>query len=204
MTSKTRTARAARRSDWDDPDERRHRIWILVAVLGVLAFGAMLGYLVYQQSRPVPHPGRDIPIQGRTHIAVGQPHDPYNSEPPSSGPHYDTPAQAGFYDRAPADEYLIHSMEHGYVIIWYNCDQYKDGTCDQLKAKVKDAMGAAGVSTVTGTLKLIGVPRAGQKTEIALSAWGHIDIPEGFSKQGILDFIRGYRDGSNAPEPGLP
>ena len=85
MTSKTRTARAARRSDWDDPDERRRRIWILVAVLGVLAFGAMLGYLVYQQSRPVPHPGRDIPIQGHTHIAVGQPHDPYNSEPPRPG-----------------------------------------------------------------------------------------------------------------------
>src|SRR4051794_14650260 len=183
MTAKTRAARAARRSDWEDQDVRRRRIWIGVAILGVVAFFAMLGYLIYQQSLPVPHPGRDIAIQGRNHIPVGQAHDPYNSEPPSSGPHYDTPAQAGFYDRAPADENLVHSMEHGYVIIWYNCDQYKDGSCDQLKAKIKDAMGSAGVSGITGTLKLIAVPRAGQKTVIALSAWGHIDTPEGFSRQ---------------------
>ena len=204
MTAKTHPTRVARRSDWNDQETRRRRIWIGVAILGVVAFVAMLGYLIYQQSQPVPHPGRDIPIQGRSHIPVGQAHDRYNSEPPSSGPHYDTPAAAGFYDQAPADEYLVHSMEHGYVIIWYNCDQYKDGTCDQLKAKIKDAMGAAGVSAITGTLKLIATPRAGQKTMIALSAWGHIDAPAGFSKQDILDFIRGYRDGANAPEPSLP
>ena len=204
MTAKTRTARAARRSEWDDQDERRRRIWILVAVLGVVAFVAMLGFLIYQQSLPKPHPGRDIPIQGRNHIPVGQPHDPYNSEPPSSGPHYDTPAQAGFYDQAPADEYLVHSMEHGYVIIWYTCDQYKDGTCDQLKANIKEVMGAAGASAVTGTLKLIAVPRAGQKTVVGLSAWGHIDTPATYSRQEILDFIRGYRDGVNAPEPSSP
>lgn len=204
MTVNPRTARAARRSDWEDQEARRRRLYILVAILGVVAFVGALGYLIYQQSLPVPHPGRDIAIQSRTHIAVGQPHDPYNSEPPSSGPHYDTPAEAGFYDQAPADEYLVHSMEHGYVIIWYNCDQYKDGTCDQLKAKIKDAMGAAGVSAITGTLKLIAVPRAGQKTVIALSAWGHIDTPSSFSKQGIIDFIKGYRDGANAPEPSLP
>lgn len=204
MTAKTHPTRAARRSDWDDQETRRRRIWILVAVGAVVAFIAMLGYLIYQQSQPVPHPGVDVPIQGRNHIAVGQPHDPYNSEPPSSGPHYDTPAEAGFYDTAPADEYLVHSMEHGYVIIWYNCDQYKDGTCDQLKANIKAVMGSAGVSGVTGTLKLIAVPRAGQKTAIALSAWGHIDTPATYSRQEILDFIKGYRDGANAPEPTLP
>jgi len=204
MTAKTRAARAARRSDWTQQEDRRRRLWILFGVLAVVAFVAMLGYLIYQQSRPLPHPGRDVPIQGRNHIPVGEPHDPYNSEPPSSGPHYDTPAEAGFYDQAPVDEYLVHSMEHGYVIIWYNCDQYSAGTCDQLKTQIKDVMGAAGVSSVTGTLKLIAVPRAGQKTPIALSAWGHIDTPATYSWQEILDFIKAYRDGAYAPEPGLP
>jgi len=204
MTAKTRAARVARRSDWALQEERRRRLWILFGVLAAVAFVAMLGYLVYEQSRPLPHPGHDVTIQGRNHIAVGQPHDPYNSEPPSSGDHYATPAQAGFYDQAPADEYLVHSMEHGYVIIWYNCDQYTAGTCDQLKAQIKDIMGAAGVSAITGTLKLIAVPRAGQKTAIALSAWGRIDTPAAFSRQEIMDFIKAYRDGAYAPEPGLP
>jgi hypothetical protein len=204
MTAKTRAARSARRSDWAQQEERRRRLWILVAVLGVVAFVGMMGFLVWQQAQPLPHPGHDVPIQGRNHIAEGVPHDPYNSEPPASGPHYATPAQAGFYDQAPADEYLVHSMEHGYVIIWYNCDKYTAGTCDQLKAQIKDAMGSAGVSAITGTLKLIAVPRPGQKTVIALSSWGHIDTPETFSRQEILNFIRAYRDGAYAPEPSLP
>src|SRR5258707_14448802 len=103
-------------------------MWILVPVLGVVAFVAMMGFLVWQQAQPIPHPGHDVPIQGRNHITEGVPHDPYNSEPPSSGPHYATPAHAGFYDQATADEYLVHSMEHGYVIIWYNCDMYTAGS----------------------------------------------------------------------------
>jgi hypothetical protein len=185
-------------------DDRRRRLWILFAVLAVLAFVAMLGYLIYEQSKPIAHPGHDVPVLSRNHIPVGQPHDPYNSEPPSSGDHYDTPAQAGFYDVAPVDEYLVHSMEHGYVIIWYNCDVYTGATCDQFKQQIKDIMGGAGVSAVTGTLKLIAVPRAGQKAPIALSAWGHIDTPATYDPQEIKDFIKAYRDDAYAPEPGLP
>lgn len=204
MTAKTRAARTAQRTEWADRDARRRRNWILVGILGVVAFLAMLGYLIYQQSVPIPQPGQAVPIQGRNHIAEGVPHDPYNSEPPSSGPHYATPAQAGFYDQAPVDEYLVHSMEHGYVIIWYNCATFTGGTCDQLKAQIKDLMGAAGLSAITGTLKLIAVPRPTQKTVIALSAWGRIDILQSYNRQEIMDFIHAFRDGANAPEPGLP
>lgn len=203
MTAKTRAARSARRSEWVERDERRRRLWILVGILAAVAFVAMLGYLVYQQSRPTPQPGVDVPVLARNHIAEGVPHDPYNSEPPSSGPHYATPAQAGFYDQAPADEYLVHSLEHGYVILWYNCDKFTTGTCDQLKSQVKDVMGSAGVSAITGTIKLIGVPRPSQKEVIALSAWGRIDTLQTFNTQEILDFIHAFRD-TRAPEPSLP
>ena len=201
MTAKTRAARSARRSDWAQQEERRRRIWILVAVLGAVAFVAMMGYLIWQQARPAPQPGQDVVIQGRNHIAEGVPHDPYSSEPPSSGPHYATPAQAGFYDQAPADENLVHSLEHGYVIIWYNCEKFTTGTCDDLKAQVKDVMGSAGVSAITGTIKLIAVPRPSQKTVVALSAWGRIDVLQSYNRQEIADFIRAFRD-TRAPEPG--
>jgi len=202
MTAKTRAARSARRSDWAQQEERRRRIWILVAVLAAVAFVAMLGYLVWQQAQPAPQPGQDVVIQGRNHIAEGVPHDPYNSEPPSSGPHYATPAQAGFYDQAPVDEYLVHSLEHGYIIIWYNCEKFTTGTCDDLKAQVKDVMGSAGVSAITGTIKLIAVPRPTEKTVIALSAWGRIDVLQSYNRQEILDFIHAFRD-TRAPEPGV-
>ncbi len=201
MTVKTRTARAARRSDWTQQAERRRRLWIVLGLLAVVAFVAMLGYLIYQQARPAPKPGQDVVIQGHNHINEGEPHDPYNSEPPSSGPHYANPAQAGFYDQAPADEFLVHDLEHGYVIIWYNCEKYTGGSCDDLKAQVKDVMGAAGVSAITGTIKLIAVPRPSQKTVVALSAWGRIDVLQSYSRQEILAFIHAFRD-TRAPEPG--
>lgn len=47
----------------------------------------------------------------------------YNSNPPTSGPHFPVWAKPGVYDRLLSDGYLIHSMEHGYVIVWYDCSK---------------------------------------------------------------------------------
>src|SRR4051812_26779903 len=70
--------------------------------------------------------------QGRDHIAEGQPHDPYNSDPPSSGPHYSSanaPAPWGVYIQEVPEEVFIHNEEHGGVIITYKPDL----PADQLK-----------------------------------------------------------------------
>jgi uncharacterized protein DUF3105 len=198
MTTKIR---AAQRTEWARQAEMRRRRLIVMWVAIGLTFVAMLGYLVYKQSQPPPRPGVDVPVQGRDHIAEGVPHDPYNSDPPTSGPHYAQPAEAGFYDVAPADENLVHSMEHGYVIIWYNCEKYTFGTCDDLKAKVRDTMSRAGVSLISSTLKLIAVPRPSMPQVLALTAWGRIDKLEQFNATEITDFIKAFRD-TLAPEPG--
>ena len=42
----------------------------------------------------------------------------YNTNPPTTGRHYQIPAQDGIYGQAPRDEELVHTMEHGRVIIW--------------------------------------------------------------------------------------
>lgn len=47
----------------------------------------------------------------------------YSSNPPTSGPHFPVWAKPGVYDRLISDGYLLHSMEHGYIVIWYNCDK---------------------------------------------------------------------------------
>ena len=195
MTARTR---AAQRSQWEQQETRRRRVFIALWVLVGVAFVGTLVYLVYKQAQPISMPGVAIPIQGRNHIAVGEPHDPYNSDPPTSGPHYDTPAQGGFYDIAPVDEYLVHDLEHGYVNIYYNCGKYTSGTCDQLKQQVKDVMSAAGLSPIFGDLKLIAAPRPSMPQVIALTAWGRLDKLSTFNRQEILDFIRAFRD--NGPE----
>lgn len=47
----------------------------------------------------------------------------YSSNPPAGGKHFPIWAKPGVYDRFISDGYFIHSMEHGYVIIWYDCDK---------------------------------------------------------------------------------
>jgi hypothetical protein len=194
-------ARAAQQqSEWLAREERRRRLiigsWIAAGVLFVL----MLAYLVWKQEQPAPMPGEIIPIQGSAHIPVGQPHDPYNSDPPTSGPHYDTPVEAGFYNEAPQDEYLVHNLEHGHIIIWYNCSSLSDADCTALQNKIRDVMGRAGVSSITRTLKLEAVPRPSMDNLVTLTSWGHLQRLDTFDADAILTFIKAYRD--NAPEPG--
>lgn len=60
--------------------------------------------------------------QGRNHVSVGTTEE-YNSNPPTSGPHYAEWEKPGIYDKVLEDGKLVHSLEHGYVIISYNCDK---------------------------------------------------------------------------------
>ena len=93
---------------------KKVRNWALVAVsiLGV-------GYWLFRIATK-PLPGEAVADQGREHVTdiAGF---PYNSNPPTSGPHFAVWAKPGAYDRLISDGYFIHSMEHGYVIIWYDC-----------------------------------------------------------------------------------
>ena len=82
MTTKLR---AAQRTEWAKQAEMRRRRIILIWVAAGVIFVAMLGYLIYKQATPAPRPGVDVTVQGRDHIAEGVPHDPYNSDPPTSG-----------------------------------------------------------------------------------------------------------------------
>lgn len=46
----------------------------------------------------------------------------YSSAPPTSGKHLDLPAEDAAYLRAPDVTALVHSMEHGRVVIWFKGD----------------------------------------------------------------------------------
>ena len=67
-------------------------------------------------------PGKEVPDLGNTHIQrLGDPHVPYNSDPPTSGPHMPGIAPWGFYDKPIPKEYQVHNLEDGGVVIQYSC-----------------------------------------------------------------------------------
>jgi hypothetical protein len=128
---------------------------------------------------------RAIPIQGREHIATGAAHEPYNSNPPTSGPHYDTPARPGFREEVIADENLVHSLEHG--LIWI---AYHPRVGESVREELRDFAGPFVVVTA----------REANETDIAIAMWGRLDTfnLDGGSlnesaAQRIRDFINRYR-----------
>ncbi len=201
-TARTRSKRELEASQWEAQQRRRRNIIIGAWVGAGLLFIAMLVYLVAQELIPEDLPGQEVPIQGSEHINPGVPHDPYNSDPPSSGPHYAATVETGFYDEAPQDEYLVHNLEHGHVIIWYNCSALAADACTALKDQIREVMSRAGVSLITGTSKINAVPRPTMDTTLALTSWGRLDKFDAFDRDRILAFIRAFRD--NAPENGAP
>jgi hypothetical protein len=61
------------------------------------------------------------PEEGKQHVEAGTKLD-YDTAPPTSGDHYDTPADFGFYTSPIAPEALVHNLEHGQIVIWYRPD----------------------------------------------------------------------------------
>lgn len=95
------------------------------------------------------------------------------------------------------DGNLIHSLEHGYVIIWYNCGQLADDECADLKRDVRELVRFSGA-------KVIGVPREGMESILAVTSWGWLDRMDEFDARRIKAFIEKHRSRPPAPEPNAP
>lgn len=127
--------------------EQRKRTAILITVCAVLA-GLLLAYPVYMfagdlRLKNTPRnelgaslaeagcaPVEENPAKGnQEHVPDGTFVD-YDRLPPDSGPHYNhwAPFTTRFYaeeDRPDIQE-LVHNLEHGYTIVWYNPEMDSD------------------------------------------------------------------------------
>lgn len=124
----------------------------------------------------------DYPIVGRNHIAAGAAGSGYNSDPPSSGPHWPSPAKNGVYDAQLPDEQLIHNLEHGHVWI-----VYKPDAPDEVKNKLREIVN-------DDDWKVVLEPRDKNETTIALVSWGRVLKLDQLDEGKVKDFIRTYRN----------
>ena len=93
--------------------------WIVVGgIAGVLVLVAAI-YIFRSVTAPLP--GEHFETQGNAHLAdITQPHEPYNSNPPTSGPHLPPVPRPGIYTQPKQPEELGHIMEHCGVWVLYN------------------------------------------------------------------------------------
>lgn len=125
---------------------------------------------------------QELEVVGREHISQGTEGSGYNSNPPTSGPHWSSPAKNGFYESPFPDMQLIHNLEHGYVWI-----AYKGDVGDEVKNKIKEIV-------EKDNWKVIAAPRDENETKIALVAWGRLLKMDEPDFERIENFIKTYRN----------
>jgi Protein of unknown function (DUF3105) len=133
---------------------------------------------------------------GGGHIADGSAGTGYSSVPATSGQHWNTPANWGIYPTsAPAAEaQVIHNLEHGGIVIWY---QPAETSADDVTA-LTDYVGQ---QIGTAKFKVILSPWTGEDFghPIAVTSWNWLL----YQDQADVDQIRSFLDAhyGDAPEP---
>lgn len=153
---------------------------VIISIIVVAAIGGLIFWSVWEEKN---RPGQDVAIQGREHIAVGAQHPPYNSNPPASGPHYEEPADWGFYGRELPDEQLVHNLEHGGIWIAYK--DIDDGTRVKLEALARKYSGSVIITL-----------RPTNDAKIALASWGRLEKMDNFDEERISRFIKANKNKS--------
>jgi hypothetical protein len=137
---------------------------------------------------------------GRKHLSSLAEIARYTSKPPTSGNHYQVPAEDGAYADPPDVKELVHTLEHGRVIIWFK----KSLPADQRAALKK--------YYDDDTYQMVLVPdTTGMTYAVAATAWNRDPEPNGTGRllgcpkydDAIFTAIESFKDEnrSRGPEP---
>lgn len=158
----------------------RGRLW--AGALGVVVVAAALvGYFAYRAAADLP--GVKHPDLGNAHIQMASdPHVPYNSDPPTSGPHLPYIAPWGIHTAPIVKELQVHNLEDGGVMVQYHCAS----PCPDLVAKLAEIVKRYETEVILA-------PYPAMRTRIALTAWTRLDAFDELDEARIVRFIRAYR-----------
>ena len=134
----------------------------------------------------------------------------YEQVPPSSGPHWPQPAfpARNFYtaDDRPATEQLVHNLEHGYTILWYD-DTVEGEQLDMIRDLAESAAAREDAGPTGKFIAVAWDDSYGQFPEgkhVALSHWGanegHRQLCGRASGEVVQDFMAQFPY-SDSPEP---
>jgi hypothetical protein len=139
--------------------------------------------------------------QDRRHTTGPDVRVTYRGNPPTLGRHWPPGYQAedGLYGEAPADEALVHTMEHGRVVMWARPSLPEEARAT-LRALFEE-----------DDYQLVLTPRAQMPYPVAATAWNGDPQPLGIGRtlgcprwnNRVPDALRAFRDEhrSRGPEP---
>ena len=158
---------------------KTRRNYTVVLVMCAAVAAVVVGYFAYRAAADLP--GLKMPDQGNLHIASeSSPHDPYNSDPPTSGPHLPYIAPWGIHTRPIARELQVHNLEDGGVMVQYSCE------CPADVARLRDIVKAFDRHVILA-------PYPDMKSRIALTAWTRIETMDQLDESRVRRFIDAYQ-----------
>ena len=133
--------------------------------------------------------GEKMADLGGEHVSKGASHSAYNSNPPTSGPHWVGVAGAGIKNEPVPDELVLHSMEHGAAVVWY-----REGLDQGEIEKITEAFNSSSGKKIMLAHKDLDVP-------VALTSWGYLLKLNVVDETKIKEFIETNND--RAPESAI-
>lgn len=124
----------------------------------------------------------EFPIEGSTHTNPGTDVG-YQTNPPTSGDHYDGALNWGVYSKEVVDEAAVHGLEHGGIWISYN------DLDDESKKELKEI-------GKSNSLSVIVSPRAANDARIAVVSWGRMIKLDEVDTALIQKYIDTYKNQS--------
>jgi Protein of unknown function (DUF3105) len=140
-------------------------------------------------------------IEGATHVPVCSYVD-YHTLPPSSGDHYPYWAAYMTYDSPVPEGYWVHNLEHGTIVLSYNCGEA--GCADDLAAaqQMMDQFPDDSLCTGEGQgvrHRFVMTPDPRLDVRFAASAWGWTLRAGCFDRATFLAFANAHY--GQGPEP---
>ncbi|HEU0018975.1 MAG TPA: DUF3105 domain-containing protein [Thermoleophilaceae bacterium] len=143
---------------------------------------------------------KSFPAKSREHLADLAQAVKYASKPPTSGQHYQVPAEDGAYEDPPDVKELVHTLEHGRIIVWFK------------KGLPADQRAALKAFYDEDTYQMVLVPdTTGMTYAVAATAWNRDPEPNGTGQLlGCAEFndeiftaLESFKDEnrSRGPEP---
>ncbi len=132
------------------------------------------------------------PDEGKAHAPECDPVS-HRSNPPSSGIHYGQVPAFGVYTQPLPRGYWVHSLEHGTVVITYNCPEGCPEETAQAEAAIRSLpLDPMCVRAGIPSRRIIMTPDPLLDTRWAASSWGYTLRATCFDEAAFLTFYRDH------------
>jgi hypothetical protein len=138
----------------------------------------------------------DDPVTARgqlyQHIPDTQPvtADPNGHYPPTFGNHYDTPRPPRMYDSPVPEGNFVHDLEHGGIVVLYNCPS----GCPDLVSQLRGLLTSLPRDSQFNEVKLVVAPDSKIEHQLAVLAWDYELDLDTFDAGTIRAFYQAHVD----------